>query len=120
MREQVEKRFQAVQAGIAKRGSAAELCTLLTKFTQSEATLIKFVQQNAAKCQFPPAMLENVKANSSRSEEYRKQACTAATRPARPAEPTLSDALSPPTVGKDNTKTGRGTLDSLFGNPLAR
>jgi hypothetical protein len=120
LREAADKRFQAVQTGVAKHGSAAELCTLLTRFSQSEAAVIKFVQQNAAKCQFPPVMLENVKANSPRTEEYRKQACTAAARPARSAEPTLSDALSPPAVGKNNTKTGGGTLDSLFGNPLAR
>jgi len=120
LREAADKRFEAVQAGVAKHGSAAELCTLLTRFSQSETALIKFVQQNAARCQFPPIMLENIKANNPRTEEYRKQACTAAARPARSAEPTLSDALSPPAVGKNNTKTGGGTLDSLFGNPLAR
>ena len=64
-----------------------------------------------------------LEASNVKTEGYRKQACTAAAAPAkqpRPAAPTLSDALSPPVATKDNTRTGRGTLDSLSGNPLAR
>ena len=123
LRLEVDKRFQAAKAALDRRGTAAELCTLLTKFTQAEASLVKFVQQNAATCMFPPNMLESVKASHVKSEGYRKQACTAAAapaRPPRPTEPTLSDALSPPAVSKETTRTGRGTLDSLGGNPLAR
>jgi hypothetical protein len=41
---------------------------------------------------------------------------------ARPAAPTLSDALgSTPTVpDATNTKTGKGTYDTLTGNALSR
>jgi hypothetical protein len=123
LRQEVDKRFEATKAGIAKKGSAAEICNLLTKFSQAEAALMKFVEKNSGTCPFPPNMLENIKASNVKSEGYRKQACTAAAAPARsarPAEPTLSDALSPPALNKDNTRTGRGTLDSLGGNPLAR
>jgi hypothetical protein len=123
LRQEVDKRFQAAKAALDRRGTAAELCTLLTQFTQAESSLVKFVQQNAATCMFPPNMLETVKASHVKSEGYRKQACTAAAapaRPARPAEPTLSDSLAPPAVNKDTTRTGRGTFDSLGGNPLAR
>ena len=123
LREEVDKRFEATKAGIAKHGSAAEICNLLTKFSQAETALMKFVEKNSSSCPFPPNMLQDIKASNVKSEGYRKQACTAASgpaRPARPAEPTLSDALSPPALNKDNTRTGRGTLDSLSGNPLAR
>jgi hypothetical protein len=35
--------------------------------------------------------------------------------------PTLSDAIKAPSIDTDkNIKTGRGTLDTLTGNPLAR
>ena len=36
--------------------------------------------------------------------------------------PTLSDAIGTPPLdtGAKNTKTGRGTLDTLTGNPLAK
>jgi hypothetical protein len=117
---EISKRFEAAQGGINKRLSAKEICGLLTRLSQTETKAMKFVEQNNAKCGFPPEMLQNVKMRNAKTEEFRKQACTAAARPARPAEPTLSDALSAPSVGKDNTKTGAGTLDSLFGNPLAR
>jgi hypothetical protein len=123
LREEVDKRFEATKAGIAKKGSAAEICDLLTKFTRAELALMKFVEKNTGSCPFPPNMLDNIKASNAKSEGYRKQACTAAAAPARtarPAQPTLSDALSPPVASKDNTRTGRGTFDSLGGNPLAR
>jgi hypothetical protein len=123
LREEVDKRFEAAKAGITKHGTAPEICNLLTKFSQAEVALMKFVEKNSGNCPFPADMLGNVKASNAKTEGYRKQACTAAAGPARaarPAEPTLSDALSPPVAGKDNTKTGRGTLDSLSGNPLAR
>ncbi|MEA2984645.1 MAG: hypothetical protein QOD94_899 [Alphaproteobacteria bacterium] len=123
LRQEVEKRFEAAKAGIERRGSAAELCNLLTKFTQAEVQMIKYVRENGTACNFPPNLLESVQASNVKSEGYRKQACTAAAapaKPARPTAPTLSDALSPPVAGKDNTQTGRGTLDSLGGNPLAR
>jgi hypothetical protein len=123
LRQDVDKRFEAAKAGIEKRIGAAEMCNLLTKFSQAEGTLIKFIEKNAPTCPFPANMLQSVKASNAKTEGYRKQACNAAAapaRPMRPAEPTLSDALSPPIVGKDNTKTGSGTLDSLSGNPLAR
>jgi hypothetical protein len=124
LREELDKRFEAAKAGIAKHGTAPEICSLLTKFSQAEVALLKFVEKNSGNCPFPSDMLGNVKASNAKTETYRKQACTAAAagpaRAARPAEPTLSDALSPPVATKDNTKTGRGTLDSLGGNPLAR
>lgn len=124
LREELDKRFEAAKAGIAKHGTAPEICSLLTKFSQAEVALLKFVEKNSGNCPFPSDMLGNVKASNAKTETYRKQACTAAAagpaRAARPTEPTLSDALSPPVASKDNTKTGRGTLDSLGGNPLAR
>jgi hypothetical protein len=124
LREEVDKRFEAAKAGITKHGTAPEICNLLTKFSQAEVALMKYVEKNVGNCPFPPDMLGQVKASNAKTEGYRKQACTAAAagpaRAARPAEPTLSDALSPPVASGANTKTGRGTLDSLSGNPLAR
>ncbi len=122
LRNEVDKRFEAAKKALDRRGSAAELCSLLTRFSDAEVAMIKYVEKNGATCGFPASMLGNIKASNVKSQEYRKQACSAAAspRPARPAEPTLSDALSPPVAGRDNTKTGRGTLDSLGGNPLAR
>ncbi len=85
--------------------------------------MIKYVERTAPRCNFPPNLLDNVKASNAKSEDISQASLhrrCRASKPARPAEPTLSDALSPPVAGKDNTRTGRGTLDSLSGNPLAR
>ena len=119
----MDKRFEAVKTTMAKRPSASEACSTLTRFTQAEVTLLKYVEKNSPTCSFPPGLLDNIKASNAKSEGYRKQACTAAQqqqRPARAAEPTLSDAFGAPALNKDTTRTGRGTLDSLSGNPLAR
>jgi hypothetical protein len=121
IRDEVDKRFQVTRAALEKRAPAPELCRLLTRFTESEIKMIKFTEQNAALCNMPANALESMKASHSKSMEYRKQACNAASAPrARPSEPSLSDLLSPPPTSRDNTRTGRGTLDSLGGNPIGR
>jgi hypothetical protein len=123
LRQQLDKRFETVKTTLERKPTASEACSALTKFTQSEAAMIKFVEKNSGTCPFPPNLLPDIKAGNVKSEGYRKQACTAAAapaKPARPAAPTLSDAFGAPVAGKDNTRTGRGTLDSLGGNPLAR
>jgi hypothetical protein len=124
LREEMEKRFEAVKTMMEKRPSASEACSALTRFTQAEVALLKFVEKNSPTCSFPPGMLDNIKASNAKSEGYKKQACTVAAqqqqRPARAAEPTLSDAFGGPALNKDTTRTGRGTFDSLSGNPLAR
>ena len=39
----------------------------------------------------------------------------------KPKAPTLSDAIGTPSVDTgQNTRTGRGTFDTLTGNPLAK
>lgn len=121
LREEVDKRFQVTKAALEKRAPAPQLCRLLTRFTEAELKMIKFTEENVALCNVPPNALESMKASHGKSMEYRKQACTAASAPRpRPSEPSLSDLLSPPVANKDTTRTGRGTLDSLGGNPIGR
>jgi hypothetical protein len=123
LRQEVDKRFEVAKAALERRAPASELCSLLTKFTDAEVSMIKYVEQNGPWCNFPPNLLDSMKSSHVKSQGYKKQACTAAAsppRPARPAEPTLSDAFGSPPLNKDTTRTGRGTFDSLSGNPLAR
>ena len=122
LRQEVEKQFAIARAALEKRAAAPELCRLLTRFTNSEIKMIKFVEQNGAWCNFPPNALPDMRASHSKSQGYRKQACDAAASAVRPraVEPSLSDLLSPPVTDKDTTRTGRGTLDSLGGNPIGR
>ena len=99
------------------------MCRLLTQFNDAEGKMIKYIEQKGLACGFPPEALANIKQGFAKSTGYKKQACDAAANPQRApraAEPTLSDAFAPPPVSGSNTRTGRGTLDSLSGNPLAR
>ena len=51
--------------------------------------------------------------------KFRTMACSE--EGPRPKAPSLSDAIKSPSVDTaKNTKTGRGTFDTLTGNPLAR
>lgn len=123
LREELAKRGSAVQAAFSRKPpNPAEACTALTKLNQVQLNILKFFQQNSnpTTCPIPPDQAESLKAENLRVQEVRKNACAAAAGPPRGAEPTLSDALTPPPVTKETTKTGGGTLDSLFGNPIAR
>ena len=58
------------------------------------------------------------KTNHERTLKFRDTVC-AETPQAKP--PSLSDALGTPTLDTaKNTKTGKGTFDTLTGNPLAK
>jgi hypothetical protein len=120
LRGEVEKRFLAAKGGIDRKAPAVELCRLFTQFTEAESKMIKYAEENGAWCGFPPEVLSNMKSNQLKSTDFRKRACTAAQSPARPAGPSLSDALVGPVPDANTTKTGRGIFDSLTGNPLAR
>ncbi|MEX0752468.1 MAG: hypothetical protein WD073_06030 [Xanthobacteraceae bacterium] len=122
LRTQAEKRFGTVKSAISRKAPAVEQCRLIKSFTEAESKMIKYIEEQGIWCGFPAEALAALKANQVQSQEYRKQACAAAAqpRPTRPAGPTLSDALTPPVSDENTTRTGRGTLDSLGGNPLAR
>ena len=121
LRQEAEKRFNLVKSAIQRKAPAAELCRLFTHFAESETKMIKYAEEQGVWCDFPPEVLRGLKVNQTKSQEYRKQACTAAAQaPRRPAGPSLSDALSPPVPDANTTRTGRGTFDSLSGNPLTR
>lgn len=121
--QEMEKRFVAAKAGVAKKLGAPEMCRLLTQLIDADGKMVKSMEENRTACGVPPEVIKNRQANYAQTVGYKKQACDAAANPQRApraAEPTLSDAFAPPSVSGSNTRTGRGTLDSLGGNPLAR
>jgi hypothetical protein len=124
MRENLDKRFEETRKVMEKKPTASEACNVLTKFTQTEIALIKFVEKQGSNCPFPPELLGTIKASNEKTTGYRQKACAAAKAeqqaPVRHTQPTLSDAFGPPVVSGDSTRTGRGTLDTLNGNPLTR
>ena len=95
-----------------------QVCALMNNFVTAESSVVKFLENNKLLCGIPDQVITNAKANHEKSLKFRTVACT---EEPKPKAPTLSDAIKPPSVDTaKNTKTGRGTFDTLTGNPLAR
>jgi hypothetical protein len=116
--EEAQKRSALVAAAIKAKADRKEICTLITNFFAAETNVVKFLEANKTWCGIPDQAISVAKANHERSAKFRTAACEEAPHP---KVPTLSDAIQSPSLdtGK-NTKTGRGTFDTLTGNPLAR
>jgi hypothetical protein len=126
---------QAVCASFAKLKEAAEIrghtiqevgqkhdrklmCGAVSRFVEAESLVVKFLIDNKTTCGVPDQAVANAKVSHERTVQFRDQVCAEAPQP---KAPTLSDALGTPMLDTaKNTKTGRGTLDSLTGNPLAK
>ena len=82
--------------------------------------MLKFLEDNKTWCGIPDQAISAAKQGHERTGQFRTAACTEAPAP-KPRAPSLSDSINTPSVDTgNNTKTGRGTLDSLNGNPLAK
>ena len=81
---------------------------------------MKFLDENKTWCGVPDQVLKQAHANHEKTLQFRTAVCSDAPAP-HPRAPSLSDAITTPSVDNSkNTKTGRGTFDTLTGNPLAR
>ena len=119
LREAAEKKANAVRAATTKKADRKEVCTLVQRFTTAEGLVVKFLEDNKTWCGIPPEAIKQAKAGHEKTLKFRTMAC--AENQARPRQPTLSDAITTPSVDTaGNTQTGRGTLDTLNGNALAK
>jgi hypothetical protein len=122
-RDETQKHGAALQAAGKKKAPPEEVCKLFKAFLGSETKMLKGLESNAATCGVPAQVIQQVKGQHVKAEQMAKQVCeVAAQAAARPAGPTLSDALgTTPTVpDTTSTKRGAGTFDTLEGSPLAR
>ena len=118
--DEAKKRASAVQAAMNAKADRKQICALMTTFVASEATVIKFLEENKVWCGVPDQAIVVSKTNHEKSLKFKTMACNTDAPPPQKA-PTLSDAIKTPSVDSaTNTKTGRGTFDTLTGNPLAR
>jgi len=116
---EAQKRSALVSAAMKAKADRKELCTLMTNFVAAETSVVKFLEANKVWCGVPDEALKASKTNHEKSMKFRTMACSEEGR--RPKAPSLSDAIKSPSVDTaKNTKTGRGTFDTLTGNPLAR
>jgi hypothetical protein len=117
---EAQKRGSAVGAAIKAKADRKQICALMTTFVAAETKVIKFLDDNKVWCGVPEQVITVSKANHEKSVKFRTDACN--DDGPHPKAPSLSDAIKEPSgVDTDkNTKTGRGTFDTLTGNPLAR
>lgn len=116
---EAQKRSALVTAAMKAKADRKELCTLMTNFVAAETSVVKFLEDNKVWCGVPDQALAASKASHEKSLKFRTMACTE--EAPHPKAPSLSDAIKAPSVDTaKNTKTGRGTFDTLTGNPLAR
>ena len=116
---EAQKRSALVSAAMKAKADRKELCTLMTNFVAAETNVVKFLETNKVWCGVPEDALKVSKANHEKSIKFRTAACSE--DGPRPKAPSLSDAIKTPSMDTaKNTKTGRGTFDTLTGNPLAR
>jgi hypothetical protein len=120
LRTDAQQKALAVRTAIEKKVERKDICSLVQRFYAAETTVVKFLEENKTWCNIPDQAITAAKENHERTGKFRTAACTEAPQ-AKPRPPSLSDAIGGPSVDTgENNKTGRGTLDSLTGNPLAR
>ena len=121
LRNAAEKHGKAIQAASKRKAQREEVCTLFKRFAAAEAKYVKYAETNANWCGIPAEAVKQMKANHTQTLKIRRQVCAVAAAPARPRGPSLGDALGTTTVpSAATTRTGRGTYDTLTGNPLNR
>jgi hypothetical protein len=120
LKTDAQQRALAVRTAMEHKAERKDICALVTRFYAAEGTVVKFLEENKTWCGIPEEAIAAAKANHEHTLKFRTAACTEAPV-AKPKPPSLSDAITTPSVATgSNTKTGRGTLDSLNGNPLAK
>ncbi len=117
LKEEADVKGHAIQ-DVSKKHDRKLMCGAVTRFVEIETKVVKFLVDNKTTCGVPDQAVANAKASHEKTIQFREQVC--AEQP-QPKAPTLSDAIGTPTLDtRKNTKTGKGTLDTLTGNPLAQ
>jgi hypothetical protein len=120
IRNDAQQKALAIRTAVQNKADRKDICALVQRYYAAESVVVKFLEDNKTWCGIPEQAIKGAKDNHEHTLKFRTAACTEAPA-AKPRAPSLSDAIGTPSVDTGaNTKTGRGTLDSLNGNPLAR
>jgi hypothetical protein len=118
LRDEAKAKADAVSAVGKKHGDRKDMCAAVQSFTAAEDKVVKFLEDNKKGCGVPDQAVAQAKAMHANTIKFRDSVCSDGPKA---KVPTLSDAIgAPPAETGTNTKTGRGTLDTLTGNPLAK
>src|ERR1700692_1557733 len=118
LRDEAKAKADAVSAVGKRKGDRKEMCAAVQSFTAAEDKVVKFLEDNKRGCGVPDQAVAQAKTMHANTVKFRDPVCAEGPKP---KAPTLSDAIgAPPAETGTNPKTGRGTLDTLTGNPLAK
>jgi hypothetical protein len=118
LRDDAKAKAEAISALGKHHGDRAQMCAAVQAFTAAEEKVVKFLDDNKTWCGVPIQAVKDAKAMHAKTMQFRDTVCAEGPKP---KAPTLSDAIGTPTLDtKKNTSTGRGTFDTLTGNPLAQ
>jgi hypothetical protein len=118
LRDEAQKKAGLVEATGKRKGDRKEMCAAVQTFFTAEAAVVKFLDTNKTACGVPEQALAQAKVIHTHTQKFRDTVCAEGPKP---KVPTLSDAIGTPSLDTgSNTRTGRGTLDTLTGNPLAK
>jgi hypothetical protein len=125
LKAEAEKRGLAVKHATERKDKAPreEVCTLLKRYSDAEAAIVKFIKANASNCGIPAEAGVSMAQNHARTQKTVQGVCSGAGGPARPTGPGLSEALGTtriPGTMLDPLAPQTGTLDTLTGNVLSR
>lgn len=121
LRNAVEKLGEATKVASEKKASREEMCKVIGVFSAAEEKWVKFAVDNATKCRIPPQIPKQLKIVHARTLVARKNVCATGGTGGPAAGPSLSDALGTARLPvPDGSQSGRGTLDTLTGNAIAR
>jgi hypothetical protein len=124
LREEAEKRGKLIKAASDRKASPDEACKLIRNFGVAEVKMMKYVENNSAKCGIPPQIAEQLRNGHKNTEKMQTQVCGVAQQmqQARPAGPSLSEVLgsSAALPEAQTVKKGGSTFDTLNGNVLTR
>ena len=118
LRDEAKTKADAISAIGKRHGDRQQMCAAVQTFTAAEEKVVKFLEDNKAGCGVPDQAVAQAKAMHAHTMQFRDTVCAEGPKP---KAPTLSDAIGTPSLDTGtNTRTGRGTLDTLTGNPLAK
>ena len=123
LRQEAEKRGQALKTAGEKHSGPDIACKLIGHFIQAEVKMIKYVETNAARCGIPPQISEQLKKGHQSTEAMQAKICNAAQQAKNqaPAGPSLSDVLGSAAALPEASlakKSGGTTFETLSGNAL--
>jgi hypothetical protein len=123
LRQEAEKRALAIRAGMEKKVPREEACKLFQSFSAAEIKMINYAKANATWCGIPPQALAQMEQGHANTVKARTQVCAvgAAGPAAKPAAPSLSDALGTSNAPIPEVSKGSGgTFNTMTGNALSR